>query len=235
MLRPCAVQVAQRVARRGEVAVLERELGAAHQARRLQRLARAVGALEPAVAALEVAHLVRGARREQRGDAGRRSVVVGHCGLLLRARVAALIVGLQRCGERRVGALPPAPRAPGAHRGGKRERTRQKAKQEIGNDKAGERGDHEEHHRHLDAPGRIEKQHVARVDVREQHERHRRRGHQQQPEQRLHPAARVRRDLKPRTASRLSEIVGISKLIEVAESCFSCASASAAGLLRASK
>src|SRR5262245_9172709 len=54
MLRPGAVQVAQRVARGGEVAVLERELGAAHQARGLQRLARAVGALEPAVAALEV-------------------------------------------------------------------------------------------------------------------------------------------------------------------------------------
>jgi hypothetical protein len=88
VLRAGAVQAAQRVARRAEIAIFQRQLGAADQARGLQRIAQAVGALEPAVAPLEVAHLVRGARREQRGHAGRRPVVGGKRRFLLGARVA---------------------------------------------------------------------------------------------------------------------------------------------------
>src|SRR2546428_13495160 len=43
------VQVAQRIARRGEIALLERELGAADQPRGLQALPRLLGALDPPV------------------------------------------------------------------------------------------------------------------------------------------------------------------------------------------
>jgi len=43
------VQVAQRIARRGEIALLERELGTADQPRGLQALPRLLGALEPPV------------------------------------------------------------------------------------------------------------------------------------------------------------------------------------------
>ena len=185
---PGAVQAAQRVARRAEVALLQRELGAAHQARRLQRLARAVGALEPAVAALEVAHLVRGARREQRRHARRRPALERDRGLLLGARIAPFVVGLQRGGERGVGALAAAARAEGAHVGRQRERVRRAAgaaRRAAAN--AGQQRDGEEQHRHLDAPRRIDEQHVARVDAPEDHQRHGRGEHREQPEQRFHP------------------------------------------------
>ena len=108
VLRPGAVQVAQRIARRGEVAVLERELGATHEARRLQRIAGAIGALEPAVAAVEIAHLVRRSRGQKRRYAGGSAALERDPGLLFRARVAPFVIGLQRRGERRVRPLAPA-------------------------------------------------------------------------------------------------------------------------------
>ena len=66
-------------------------------------------------------------------------------------------------------------------------------------------------------------------------ERHRRGEYRNQPEKRAHQFLRSRRDLKPRTASRLSVIDGGSKLTEAEESCFNCASTPWDALARASK
>ena len=214
-----AVQVAERFARRGEIAVFERELRAAYEPRGLQRIAGTVGALEPPVAALEVAHLVRGARGEQRGDAGRRTVFECNAGLLFGARIAPFVVRLQRGCQRGMRPLAAPPAAPRAHGGGKRHRVAQEAQQQIQDKERDKRRDDEHHHRHLDPPRRIDEEDVSGVHAREQHERHGRGEHRDQPEQRSHPGVRVRRDLKPRTASRLSEIDGISKLMVAAESC----------------
>src|SRR5262245_12133132 len=82
-----AVEVAQRIARGGEIAVFERELRARGERSAVHALALRVGAVEPAVAALEVAHLVRRARGEQRGERRRRAAVEGERSFLLCARV----------------------------------------------------------------------------------------------------------------------------------------------------
>ena len=69
---------AKRVARSAEVALLQRKLGAAHQAAPSAWRRPSRRRAEPAVAALEVAQLVRGARREQRGEAGRGADLEGN-------------------------------------------------------------------------------------------------------------------------------------------------------------
>src|SRR5207249_4580151 len=103
--------MARRSGGRGEIALLERELGAADQPRGLQALPRLVGALEPPVTPLEVAHLARGARGKQSGEAGRRARLEGLRRLLLGPCVAALVVSLQRRGQRGMRALAAATRA----------------------------------------------------------------------------------------------------------------------------
>jgi hypothetical protein len=127
MLRTGAVKVAQRVARGVEVAVLERDLGAAHQARRLECVSRAVGALEPSVAPLEVAHLVSCARREQSRHPGGRAVLESDTRLFLGPRIASFVISLQRGGKRGLRPLAPAARTPGAHGDGQRERAAERA------------------------------------------------------------------------------------------------------------
>src|SRR5437016_4046381 len=82
--------------------------GAGDQPRGLQALPRLLGALEPPVTPLEVAHLVRGARGEQSGEARRRTRLEGRRRLLLGPCVAALVVGLQRRGQRGMRALAAA-------------------------------------------------------------------------------------------------------------------------------
>ena len=94
-------------------------------------------------------------------------VLEGDRRLLLGARVAPLVVGLQRGGERGVRALAAAPGAIGAHRGGQRKRVAEQPEQRSrARRTTTSSGDGEEQHRHLDAPGRIDEQHVARVDAR---------------------------------------------------------------------
>src|SRR5436190_3528387 len=82
-----ALQPAQGIARGAEVALFQRELGAADEVRGLRRIAGAAGALEPAVASLELAQLMRRACGEQRREAGRRADVEGERGFLLRAPI----------------------------------------------------------------------------------------------------------------------------------------------------
>ena len=110
---------------------------------------------------------------------------------------------------------------------------------EVGDAERRRQREHEQQQRNLDAPGRVDEQHVAVADAAGERERHRRGEYRNQPEQRPHQALlkppRSRRDLKPRTASRLSVIDGGSKLIEADESCFICASAAWEALARASK
>ena len=238
LLRPGAVQAAQRVARRGEVALLQRQLGAAHQARRLQRVARAVGALEPAVAPVEVAHLVRGARREQRGDAGRRAVVAGDSRLpSRRARSAPRSTPAARRRARRARARAGGARARRAPRPAARARCRAggTARTAAGTTPARRRRRTPSTSRRARAGRRTARGPSRRAPPA-----------RARPPRRTPPAARTAtsswrsraarcRNWKPRTASRLSEMVGISKLIEVAESCLSCADASAVCLLRVSK
>ena len=119
--RAGAVQAAQRIARADEIALIQRQFRLRQQARRVQRFARGLGALQPLAAALVFAHLVRGARRDQRRDAGRGARLPGERGLLLGARVAPLEIALQRGRQRALGAAracaargtrAPAPAAP---------------------------------------------------------------------------------------------------------------------------
>ncbi len=63
---PACVQAAQRIARGAVVALLEGQLGARHQQRRALPFAGRLRPLQPAIAAREVAHLVRGAGSQQR-------------------------------------------------------------------------------------------------------------------------------------------------------------------------
>jgi hypothetical protein len=189
------VQAAQRLARGREVALFERQLGAAHEMRRLERLARLVGALQPALAPLEVAHLVGGTRRQQRGDTRRRAALEGSRSLLLGAGIAPLVIGLQRLRERGVGALSPAPRAVGAHIGGQRERVPRQPQPGVEKREQREHCHGEQHHGHLHAPGRVDEHGIACVDASQQHQRDGGGEHRQQPEQRPHPEERSRRDL----------------------------------------
>src|SRR3989449_5983464 len=141
------VQVAQRIARRGEIALLERELGAADQPRGLQALPRLLGALEPPVTPLEVAHLVRGARGEQSGEARRRARLEGRRRLLLGPCVAALVVGLQRRGQRGMRALAAATRAKRPNISRKRNRVAEQAHRGVEQQEAGEARHDEEQQR----------------------------------------------------------------------------------------
>jgi hypothetical protein len=77
---------------------------------------------------------VRGTRGEQRGDARDRSAFESDRRLLLRARVAPLVVRLQGGGEGRMRALTAATRAPGAHQSGQRERVAEQPEKEVEQD-----------------------------------------------------------------------------------------------------
>ncbi len=127
-----AVQAAQRVARADEIALVQRELGLREQPRRVQRLARGLGAFQPLAAPLVFAHLVRGARGDQRGDAGRRARLPGQRGFLLGAREATFEIALQRGRERPLRVLAPAPLAEGAHLHGQGQRMVDQAQRKVG-------------------------------------------------------------------------------------------------------
>ena len=58
-----------------------------------------------------------------------------------------------------------------------------------------ERRKREKEHGDFDAVGRIDEQHVARIDAPEDDERHRRGEYREEPRKRPHPGLRSRRDL----------------------------------------
>src|SRR5262249_58252632 len=84
--------------------------------------------------------------------------------LLLGARIAALVIRLQRARERGVRAFPAAPRPEAAHIRGQRQRVAEHADQRIQQGKARHQRDGEEQRRDFDPVGRIDQQDVARID-----------------------------------------------------------------------
>ena len=122
-----------------------------------------------------------------------------------------------------------------AHLRRQRQRVADQAQREIGDAEGGRQREHEEEQGDLDPPGRVDEEDVALADAAGERECHRRGEHRDQPDKPPHQLRRSRRDLKPRTASRLSTIDGGSKLIEVEESCLNCASAFCEPLVPASK
>src|SRR5205823_13780644 len=111
-----------------------------HQARGLHRVARAVGTLEPAVATLEVAQLVRSARSEQRRQSRRRADLEGEGGFLLGAAIAPFVVGLQGGSERTVRPLSPATDPIGAHAGWQGNRLAHETEESVQQEEAGRGG-----------------------------------------------------------------------------------------------
>ena len=188
--RARAAQAAQRVARAREIALIEREFRLRQQPRRMQRFARALGALEPPVAPLEFVHLVRGARRDQRRDSARRARFPGKGGFALRARIAPLEVALQRRRQRALGlrALAPFPEA--AHLRRQRQRAAHDPGKRVGDGKRRRQAEQREQQRDFDAPGRNDDEQVALADAARDGERDGRGEHRDQPEQRLYHAPR---------------------------------------------
>ena len=192
--RPAAAQVAQRITRGRKVALIQRHLRLRQQPRRVQRLARGLGALQPLAAPLVLVHLMGGARGDERGDARRGAGFPGERGLLLGARVAALEIALQRHRQRALGLRASAAFAVGAHLGRQRQRVAHQPQRDVADAERGQRGEHEQQHRHLDAPRRVDEQHVAFAEAAGERHRHRGGEYGDQPKQPAHqPPLKTRR------------------------------------------
>ena len=179
-------QLAQYGERVVVAAIVEQQAGLHRQPSPARLRILTVGAREPLVAPLDLAHFARGARRNQGVQGLRLPQLVSLAGRLLGAGVAPLEQGLQRGKHRRLPFFAAAAHAEGAHIQRQPQCVRDQAQQQIAQGKRGHAEQDGEVERKLGAVRRKNQNGIAVVQMRGERQTHRQGKHCQHPHQAAH-------------------------------------------------